>query len=195
MANVVFGGFHAAGNIYTKSVDIGDSKLITGLPGSPQQIFVLAYQPSTTAAATDLLAAENAALKAELKKERGKVEFLLKRVRVLENLTAGTMKPRPIEDLSQRLRSLSGGDVIWRQAEAQRSQEHRDGVERGKMSKIKYHRLRRKIDQKTLADALGTKQANISRLERPGYRPRIGTLEKLAKALAVSMADLLPGKA
>ncbi len=175
-------------------VSVTDLMLASEPSGSPLRTILFDWRPSTTVAGTDLLAAENEALKADLKRERARVEFLLKRLDDLENLAAGIRKPKPIEGLAQRLRSLSGGTASWRQAEADRLEEHKDAVESGKMSKIKYHRLLKKMDQKTLANALRTKQSNISRLEKPGYQPRIGTLEKLAKALAVNITDLLPRK-
>lgn len=44
-------------------------------------------------------------------------------------------------------------------------------------------RLEKNITQKQLADIIGTKQSNISRLESGNYNPSLEFLSKMAKAL------------
>lgn len=70
-------------------------------------------------------------------------------------------------------------------------QEWWQSVQTGEMSKIKYYRLITNMDQKALAEKMGTKQANISRIEQIGYKPRIKTLERLAKIFNLSLKDLI----
>ena len=70
-------------------------------------------------------------------------------------------------------------------------QEWWQSVQTGEMSKIKYYRLINNMDQKALAEKMGTKQANISRIEQIGYKPRIKTLERLAKIFNLSLKDLI----
>lgn len=70
-------------------------------------------------------------------------------------------------------------------------QEWWQSVQTGEMSKIKYYRLINNMDQKALAEKIGTKQANISRIEQIGYKPRIKTLEKLAEIFNLSPKDLI----
>lgn len=70
-------------------------------------------------------------------------------------------------------------------------QEWWQSVQTGEMSKIKYYRLINNMDQKALAEKMGTKQANISRIEQIGYKPRIKTLERLAETFNLSPKDLI----
>jgi ribosome-binding protein aMBF1 (putative translation factor) len=54
-------------------------------------------------------------------------------------------------------------------------------------------RQQRGMTQADLAKAIGTRQANVSRLERFDSNLTLGTLEKVAKALGVSLQiDLVP---
>jgi transcriptional regulator with XRE-family HTH domain len=60
-----------------------------------------------------------------------------------------------------------------------------------RMNRIKYFRVDRGLTQQELALAIGSKQSDVSRFERTGYRPNTRTLEKVARALNVPVADLL----
>ena len=54
-------------------------------------------------------------------------------------------------------------------------------------------RLRRGMTQSDLAKAIGTRQANVSRLERFDANLTLGTLEKVAQALGANLQiDLVP---
>ena len=54
-------------------------------------------------------------------------------------------------------------------------------------------RRQRGMTQSDLAKAIGTRQANVSRLERFDSNLTLGTLEKVAKALGVNLQiDLVP---
>ena len=54
-------------------------------------------------------------------------------------------------------------------------------------------RQQRGMTQADLAKAIGTRQANVSRLERFDANLTLGTLEKVAKALGVNLQiDLVP---
>ena len=44
-------------------------------------------------------------------------------------------------------------------------------------------RIEKNLTQKQLADMVGTRQSNISRLEGGAYNPSVGFLNKVAKAL------------
>lgn len=63
--------------------------------------------------------------------------------------------------------------------------------EQGKISPIKYHRIKKGITQKELAKLLKTSQPNIVRLERVGYKPNIETLKKISKILDVKIEELI----
>lgn len=47
------------------------------------------------------------------------------------------------------------------------------------------------ITQEELADAVGMMRSNISRIEAAKHRPTLETMERIAKALKVSVADLI----
>jgi ribosome-binding protein aMBF1 (putative translation factor) len=57
-------------------------------------------------------------------------------------------------------------------------------------------RQRRGMTQSDLAKAIGTRQANVSRLERFDANLTLGTLEKVARALGANLQiDLVPEEA
>lgn len=57
--------------------------------------------------------------------------------------------------------------------------------------RIKALRARRGWTQKKLAEAAGISHGYLARLETARQDPTLGTLEKLAKALKVTVADLV----
>ncbi len=56
-------------------------------------------------------------------------------------------------------------------------------VEYQVISEIVRARLEQKVSQKELAERIGTRQSNISRLESGNYNPSLEFLEKVAEAL------------
>jgi putative transcriptional regulator len=58
-------------------------------------------------------------------------------------------------------------------------------------SKIRKLREAKGITQQELAEAVGMMRNNISRIEAAKHRPTLETLERIAKALKVSVADLI----
>jgi putative transcriptional regulator len=58
-------------------------------------------------------------------------------------------------------------------------------------AKIRKLREAKGITQEELADAVGMMRNNISRIEAAKHRPTLETLERIAKALKVSVADLI----
>ena len=66
------------------------------------------------------------------------------------------------------------------------------------MLRLKAFRERRGLSLRKLAKASGVHYVSLARLEAGQFDPRLSTLRKLAKALRVSIADLLgeskPGK-
>jgi transcriptional regulator with XRE-family HTH domain len=57
--------------------------------------------------------------------------------------------------------------------------------------KIRKLREAKGITQKELADVVGMMRNNISRIEAAKHHPTLETLERIAKALKVSVADLI----
>lgn len=130
-------------------------------------------------------------LKAENEKLKKLVEFLRTEVRSLELKTALSERAIPLKNIVDEFTSTPEGKTAWEKAWRDQFNEWEELVRQGKMSKIKYHRLINGINQKTLAEKLGTAQPNITRIERIGYKPRIDTLNKLARIFGVKMEDLI----
>ena len=55
-------------------------------------------------------------------------------------------------------------------------------------------RSKRKLSQKALADKIGISVSYVSMLERAQRSPPLETIEKMAKALGVTPANLLGGR-
>jgi transcriptional regulator with XRE-family HTH domain len=60
--------------------------------------------------------------------------------------------------------------------------------------KIKRLRAAREMTQERLAEKTGLTRVHIARLESGNHDPTLSTLMKLAKALKVTVSDLLEGK-
>lgn len=58
-------------------------------------------------------------------------------------------------------------------------------------TRIKALRARRRLSQEALAAKAGVSRGYLARLETGRHDPTVGTVEKLAKALRVRVADLL----
>jgi len=56
---------------------------------------------------------------------------------------------------------------------------------------IRRLREAKKLTQDQLAAAVGMMRSNISRIEAAKHRPTLETMEKIAKALKVSLAELV----
>jgi DNA-binding XRE family transcriptional regulator len=99
--------------------------------------------------------------------------------------------PVRIERMITELRSTPQGEAAWNQANQEREDYLQAAVAAGRMSKIKYYRIKQGLTQKQLANAIGTRQSNIARYERASYKAGRRTLEKVSRALGVSLAELL----
>jgi transcriptional regulator with XRE-family HTH domain len=58
--------------------------------------------------------------------------------------------------------------------------------------RLKNLRFRAGLTQQELADKAGTTQTTVARIERDAVEPEVTTIRKLAKALGVTPADLIP---
>lgn len=130
-------------------------------------------------------------LKTENEKLKKLVELLNNEVRSLELKTALSEKAIPLKDIVAEITSTPEGKKAWEQAWKEQFAEWQELVKQGKMSRIKYYRLINGIDQKTLAEKLGTAQPNISRIERVGYNVPTKTLKRLVEIFNVKMEDLV----
>ncbi len=132
-------------------------------------------------------------LKVENRKLKKHIAFLQNEVQALELKTALTAKAVPLEDMVAEVTSTPEGKKAWDEAWKEQIEKWRSQMEASAISRVKYYRLLNGMDQKTLAEKLGTAQPNISRIERPGYNVPVVTLRKLAKIYNVTMEDLLGG--
>ncbi|MEW6409360.1 MAG: helix-turn-helix transcriptional regulator [Nitrospirota bacterium] len=130
-------------------------------------------------------------LRVENKKLRKLVEFLRNEVKSFELKTALSEKAVPLKTIVDKFTSTLEGKRTWEEAWEEQFNEWQELVRQGKMSWIKYYRLINGIDQKTLAEKLGTAQPNISRIERVGYNVPSKTLKKLAEIFNVKTGDLI----
>jgi transcriptional regulator with XRE-family HTH domain len=69
-----------------------------------------------------------------------------------------------------------------------------DSLTRRFASNIQRLRAKKKLSQKALADKVGISVSYVSMLERGQRSPPLETIEKMAKALQVTPANLLGGR-
>ncbi len=130
-------------------------------------------------------------LKTENKKLKKFAEFLKTEIQSLELKTALSEKAIPLKKIVKEFTSTHEGKDAWQKAWNERDGEWKKLVATGKMSRIKYYRLLKGIDQVTLANKLGTAQPNISRIEKVGYNVPTNTLKQLTKIFDVKLEDLI----
>jgi len=130
-------------------------------------------------------------LKYENKKLKKLVDFLRHEIHSLELRTAVSEKAVSLNEMVNEFASIPEGKMALEKAREELSAEWRKLMEQGKMSRIKYYRLLKGIDQITLAKKIGTAQPDISRIERIGYNVPVKTLRQLTKIFGVTMEDLI----
>jgi DNA-binding XRE family transcriptional regulator len=121
------------------------------------------------------------------------LEFWRNEAQSLTLKTALTAKAVPLEDMVAEVTSTPEGKKAWDEAWKEQIEKWRSQMEASVISRMKYYRFLNGMDQKTLAEKLGTAQPNVSRIERPGYNVPVVTLKKLAKIYNVTMEDLIGG--
>lgn len=119
------------------------------------------------------------------------LEFWRNEAHTLTLKTALDAKAVPLEEMVAEVTSTPEGKKAWDEAWKEQFAKWRCQVEAGAISRVKYYRLINGMDQKTLAQKLGTAQPNVSRIERPGYNVPVVTLKKLAKIFKVKAEDLI----
>jgi DNA-binding XRE family transcriptional regulator len=60
--------------------------------------------------------------------------------------------------------------------------------------RVRALRLQRGMTVQALADAAGMARPNLSRIEHGKHNPSLDTLERIAKALGMTVAELLAGR-
>lgn len=108
-----------------------------------------------------------------------------------QSIASIAARPRDIMNMIEELRSTPAGEVAWNQVQRDRAHARREAKNSGQLSKIRYWRMEKGLTQRELAIAMKSQQSDISRYERPSYRAGRRTLEKVAKALRISISELL----
>ena len=104
----------------------------------------------------------------------------------------GFKQSKPFETISLdefQKKYLPGHDerAMWEEFKKDLWQE----VFEGKTSRIKYNRIINKLTQKELAERLHTKQPNITRIEKVGYKVDLGTIKRLGEIFGIDYKELL----
>jgi ribosome-binding protein aMBF1 (putative translation factor) len=157
----------------------------------PSQIITRLSPDDICEACDSLLKEENKKLKAENDSLKKLVTFWQNEAQLLTLKTALEAKAIPLDKMVAEVTSTPEGRAAWEEAWKEQFNEWQEFVKQGKMSRIKFYRLINGIDQKTLAEKLGTAQPNISRIERVGYNVPSKTLKKLAEIFNVKTGDLI----
>lgn len=157
----------------------------------PSQVITRLSLDDICEACDSLLKEENEKLKAENESLKKLIAFWKSEAQSLTLKTALEAKAVPLDKIVAEVTSTPEGKAAWEETWKEQFSEWQELVKQGKMSKIKYYRLINGIDQKTLAEKLGTAQPNISRIEKVGYNVPIKTLKRLAEIFGVKMEDLV----
>lgn len=104
------------------------------------------------------------------------------------------MRDMDADEFMMQMFSTAEDRAILEEAQEGLRQELWAKVQAGAITKLKYHRIMKNIDQQTLAGKVGMTQGNLSRLENARGMSRIdlGLFKKIAKALGVEYKELLP---
>jgi len=130
-------------------------------------------------------------LKLENRKLKKLIDFFKNEIESLELKSAASEKAVPLKKIVKEFTSTPEGKKAWDIAWKEQFGEWDELAKKGKISRIKYYRLIKGIDQATLAKKLKTAQPNICRIEKPGYNVPVKTLDRLAKILKVKKGDLI----
>lgn len=122
-------------------------------------------------------------------KRRPKVSPLLVAPVVVTDPYAGLTR---LDDLIAQLTSTDVGRRAYQEADRQWEQKAADLIATGRLSRLRYRRIKAGLTQEALAERAGIKQPNLQRLERPSYRGRLATYQRLADVLGCDYRELLP---
>lgn len=97
-----------------------------------------------------------------------------------------------LDDVIAHLTSTEVGRRAYEQADREWEQKAEELIAKGRLSRLRYWRIKAGLTQEALADRAGIKQPNLQRLERPSYRGRLATYQRLAAVLGCDYRELLP---
>lgn len=97
-----------------------------------------------------------------------------------------------LDDLIAKLISTEAGQRAYERADRQWEQKAKALIANRRLSRLRYWRIKGGLTQEALAVRAGIKQPNLQRLERPSYRGRLATYQRLADVLGCDYRELLP---
>jgi DNA-binding XRE family transcriptional regulator len=97
-----------------------------------------------------------------------------------------------LDDMFAQLTSTEAGRRAYEQANREWEQKAEELIANGRLSRLRYRRIKAGLTQEALAERAGIKQPNLQRLERPSYRGRLATYQRLAEVLDCDYRELLP---
>jgi DNA-binding XRE family transcriptional regulator len=97
-----------------------------------------------------------------------------------------------LDDLIAQLTSTEAGRRAYEQADREWERKAQELIANRRLSRLRYRRIKAGLTQEVLAERAGIKQPNLQRLERPSYRGRLATYQRLAVVLGCDYRELLP---
>ena len=98
----------------------------------------------------------------------------------------------PLDDIIAHFTSTEAGRRAYEQADREWEQKAEELIVKGRLSRLRYRRIKAGLTQEALAERAEIKQPNLQRLERPSYRGRLATYQRLAEVLGCDYRELLP---
>lgn len=97
-----------------------------------------------------------------------------------------------LDDVITHLTSTERGRRAYERADREWERKAKELIVKGRLSRLRYRRIKAGLTQEALAERAGIKQPNLQRLERPSYRGRLATYQRLADVLGCDYRELLP---
>lgn len=97
-----------------------------------------------------------------------------------------------LDDVIAHLTSTEMGRRAYERADREWERKAKELIVKGRLSRLRYRRIKAGLTQEALAERAGIKQPNLQRLERPSYRGRLATYQRLADVLGCDYRELLP---
>jgi len=97
-----------------------------------------------------------------------------------------------LDDVIAHYTSTEAGRRAYEQADRKWGQKAEQLIAKGRLSRLRYWRIKVGLTQEALAKRAKIKQPNLQRLERPSYRGSLATYQRLANVLGCNFRELLP---
>lgn len=123
-----------------------------------------------------------------VRKQRPEVRSLLVTPALTADPYAGLTS---LDDLIAQLTATEAGRRAYEQADQEWEQKAQELIANRRLSRLRYRRIKAGLTQEALAERAGIKQPNLQRLERPSYRGRLTTYQRLADVLGCDYRELL----